>query len=424
MISFLHPGFLYAAMGVAAGIVALHFLVTEQPKTGMLPTVRFFPDLPARATTLTLRLSDLLLLAMRVLTVLLVGAAFAQPRINATHRTVARIVAVDLSNGSKSLREVSDSALPYIDIGASIGKAAAAVLFDSVAREVDVGQAVDSLRALADGATASRPAGSISPALIASLRAASRVRERVDSVEIVLVSPLITAERDAATLAIRSRFPGHIRVVRVASDTTRVDTEQRVRVEWADSAASTMWVRRERVDTVGAIGAKLGGATSVLVFPFERRWRLAAAASGAMRVVARWMDGEPAVVEVSAAGECVRSIGFALPSVGDVTLRSHFVRFSESLVKPCTPAGSAGDRTPLPAEFVRALQGPQQLAPAAAIAPRVTRMTPLVPWLLVAALLVALAELWVRRRQTIANAKGEREPNVATPDATSIGAAA
>jgi hypothetical protein len=51
-------------------------------------------------------------------------------------------------------------------------------------------------------------------------------------------------------------------------------------------------------------------------------------------------------------------------------------------------------------------------------------MTPLVPWLLVAALLVALAELWVRRRQTIANAKRERGPTVAAPNATPIGAAA
>jgi hypothetical protein len=421
VISFLHPGFLYAAFGVAAGIVALHFLVTEQPRTGMLPTVRFFPDLPARATTLTLRLSDLLLLAMRVLTALLVGAAFAQPRINPTHRIVARIVAVDLSDGSGSIREVRDSALAYIG---DSEKAAAVVLFDSVAREVDVGQAVDSLRDLADGATARRPPGSISPALIASLRVASRVRERADSVEIVLVSPLVTAEHDAATLVVRSSFPGRIRLVRVAPDTTRVDMEQRVRVEWADSAVSTVWVRLERIDTVGAVDATLGGATSVLVFPFERRWRLASAATGATRVVARWMDGEPAAVEALAGGECLRSIGFALPTVGDIMLRSQFVRFGESLAKPCTPAGSAADRTPLPADFVRALQGPRQRAPAAAIAPRVTRMTPLVPWLLVAALLVALTELWVRRRQTIAQAKGVRGPTLAAPNATSIGAAA
>lgn len=394
MISLLHPGFLYAAIGVGAGIVALHFLVTEQPRTGVLPTVRFFPDLPARATTLTFRLSDLLVLALRVFTVLLVGAAFAQPRINGKHRTVARIVAVDLSNALRSFKEVSDSALPYI--GAPGGWAAAVILFDSVAAELDARRAVDSLLALPGLAKGKRPQGSISAGLIASLRAASRVRERVDSVEIVLVSPLIEPERDAATLAIRSQFPGHIRVVRVAADTTRAVTEHRVRVEWADSSGSALWVRRDRLDTLGAIGATVEGTT--LVFPFERRWRLARAPDGMTRVAARWMDGEPAAIERATVGDCLRSVGFSLPSVGDIMLQPSFVRFAESLAQPCS-AHAGETPVPLPPGFIRAIEGPAHLAPAAEIASRAVRMTPAVPWLLALAMLVALAELLLRRRQ-------------------------
>lgn len=402
MISLLHPGFLYAAIGVSAGIVALHFLVTEQPRTGMLPTVRFFPDLPARATTLTFRLSDLLLLALRVFTVLLVGAAFAQPRNDGQHRTVGRIVMVDLSNALRSLKEVGDSALSYIE--PPVGEAAAVILFDSVATEVDVRQAVDSLLALPGLAKWRRPSGSISAGLIASLRAASRVRERVDSVEIVLVSPLIEAERDAATLAIRSQFPGHIRVVRVAADTTREVVDQRARVEWADSTGSALWVRRDRLDTLGAIHAMAGAAT--LVYPFERRWRLARAPDGRTRVVARWVDGEPAAVERASAGDCLRSVGFSLPSVGDMMLRSDFVRFTENLAQPCG-AFTRVTRVPLPPDFVRALEGPAHLAPAGAIASRAVRMTPSVPWLLALAMLVALAELLVRRRQSISRTQME-----------------
>src|SRR5688500_1292427 len=36
--TFLAPGFLYAAFAVAAVIVGLHFIVTRQPRAGILPT--------------------------------------------------------------------------------------------------------------------------------------------------------------------------------------------------------------------------------------------------------------------------------------------------------------------------------------------------------------------------------------------------
>lgn len=353
MIAFLHPGFLYAALGVAAGIVALHFIVTEQPRTGVLSTVRFFPDVPARATTLTLRLSDLLLLSLRVLTVLLVGAAFAQPRINPQHRAVATVVAV-----ARNIPE-ADSALPYIR------NAAAVVYFDSL----------------------------LSSALIQSLREASRVRERADSIELVVVSPLTTRQTDAATLAIRSQFPGRIRLVRVSADTTRAQPTA-AEIQWADSSVSPLWIRRAAPDTVGAVAT----STATLVYPFVRRWQLA---DNSANVIARWVDGEPAIVERVSAGTCVRSVSFSLPAIGDAILRPDFVRFRDALNQPCGGLAPA----PVSADFFQALQGPANLAPASAIEPRVTRMTPLVPWLLAAALVVALVELIVRRRQRQATAQ-------------------
>ena len=114
MISFLHPGFLYAAGVAAAAVVALHFLVSEQPRAGVLPTVRFFPDVEVRSTALTVRLSDLLLLLIRVLTLMLIGAAFAQPQLKPSRSAILRIVALDVSRDVKGGSDMSDSAAKYL----------------------------------------------------------------------------------------------------------------------------------------------------------------------------------------------------------------------------------------------------------------------------------------------------------------------
>jgi hypothetical protein len=388
MISFLHPAFLYAAFGVAAGIIALHFIVTERPRVGVLPTVRFFPDVRARATTLTMRLSDLLLLAMRVLTALLVGAAFAQPKLSPRHSTIARVVALDISRNTRSLSEVANRAR------ADLHTAAAVVLFDSTAREVRPDAAIDSLLANTSGTGGRRAAGRLSPALIASLRAAARVRENADSVEIVVVSPLAAEERDGATLTVRRLWPGHIRVTRVSAVSDSANpAEGKSSIEWADSVPkNNVWVRRARPDTVGAVSA----GSLVLINPFIRRWRLAAPLDPSTRVFAHWVDGEPAIIEQRAGSGCSRLVSISFPSAGDVMLRPEFIRFRELLASPC---GGARDAAPLPREFVAALAGRAGLAPVGLIEPRVTRMTPPVPWLLAAALAMALLELLVRRKR-------------------------
>jgi hypothetical protein len=149
------------------------------------------------------------------------------------------------------------------------------------------------------------------------------------------------------------------------------------------------------VDTIGAVRA----GDDVLVFPFVRDWQLAATRGAGPdasdRVYARWSDGEPAAVERLTGADCVRSLAIPMPLEGDAILRPEFVRFIDAITAPC---GAGYDFAPLPAEFMTALEGGARLAPSAAIKPRATRMTPLVPWLLAAALLLALLELLVRRR--------------------------
>jgi hypothetical protein len=393
MIQFLIPGFLYAAGAVAAGVIALHFLVTEQPKSDVLPTVRFFPDVVARSTSVTLRPSDLWLLLLRVLTILLIGAAFAQPRFTPGHHPVARIVVVDLSRAVGNRTELADSARPYLS------GAVAAVVFADQALEVAPSIVADSLDASASGAEAKRARGALTPALIAALRAASRVRESADSVEIVVVSPFVQEEADAATTTVRALLPGALRTVRVAAAPSAAASGVTARapsIEWADSGATALWAPRAAVDTIGAVRA----GDVVLVSPFVRRWRLELGPDSltdeSTRVYARWADGEPAAVERTIGADCIRSLGISMPTTGDVVLRPEFEGFLAALETPCN---AAHDFTPLAPAFMAAMQGPDQLAPASALQPRATHMTPLVPWLLAGALVLALLELVVRRRR-------------------------
>jgi len=111
--SFLFPGFLVAAGLVSAAVVVLHFLVTQQPRSEDLPTVRFVPDVPARSTSVAIKPSDLLLLLVRVLTIMAIGAAFAQPQLKPKHQRVSRIVMADVSRATGNIKEVAASAARY-----------------------------------------------------------------------------------------------------------------------------------------------------------------------------------------------------------------------------------------------------------------------------------------------------------------------
>ena len=385
MIGFLHPGFLYAAAAASAVVIALHFLVAEQPRAGVLPTVRFFPDVDVRSTTLAVRLSDILLLLLRVATLLLIGAAFAQPKVKPEKSVVLRIVAVDVSSANATQSAAADSARLYVAGAADV------ILFDSIAREMSAKQAMGSLTALR-GAAASTARGSLSSALIVALRAASRLRDRADSIELVVVSPVAAEERDSATLPIRRLWPGRIRIVRVPAAASAPPVN--ATIEWADSSRGSTWIARTKPDSVSGIAF----AGQAVIYPFERKWRLGAADKSA-RVVGRWIDGEPAIVERATASGCVRSVAFSLPARGDAILRPAFTRFVRDLSAPCQSA----DRTPPSPVVLEQLAGSGGLAPTSRIAPESARMTPLVPWLLAAALLLALIELLLRRVYRIRN---------------------
>lgn len=423
--TFLAPMFFYVALGVAAGAVALHFIVTRQPASSPLPTVRFVPTSAVRVTTVAPVPEDLLLLLVRVLAVLLIGAALARPVLVPHRRPVARVVLADVSRAVGRIETVRDSARALLGAGDVL------VVFDSSARVVKSG-GPDSATHLARTSRGGR----LSPALITALRTASAMRDEADSIELAIVSPMRANEIDGATLGIRALWPGRIRVVRVGAagdslappaglavragaddpiaiatslaglpssdsavrvirgDATPADSEwaaggRRTLVRWPVSSAPPGWIARTPSDTAGAVIA----GEAALVFPLERRWRLDSAAH-AMRVAARWVDGAPAAIERAAGTGCIRDVAIAVPTRGDLVLRPAFGRLVRALVAPCEAVvgGLAADSA-----AIATLAGAGALASHDAIRPPDGVATPLVPWLLAAAIVLVLLELLVRR---------------------------
>ncbi len=437
MLTFSQPWALFAAVGAAGIIVALHFIARRRPRTVAFPTARFVPAHSVRAPSRSARPADIPLLLLRVLAVLLVGAAFARPALQPERRPIARVVALDLSASGRSPSSARDSAARYLRAGDLL------VVFDSAARLI-----TEDPRDSLDALEGSRAAGSLSAALAASTRAAAALRDRADSLELVLVSPFAAEEWDGATRAVRELWPGRARLVatEVASGSAARgparnggarpvvagsgvdddplsataalmhDTASRalvrivrsapgeadsawaggaghVLVHWPDSPPAT-WPKREVVDTVGAVAA--GSAVLVADFP-----RSVNPPGDGARVIARWLDGAPAATESALRDGCVRSVAIEFPARGDLALGESARRFVEALSAPCS---GARDLAPIGEARMAVLRG-ESYRDAARVVPRVDGTeNRAAPWLLGAAAFLLLLELLARR------AAGEREP--------------
>jgi hypothetical protein len=447
--SFLAPGFFFASLAVAAAIVALHFIVTRQPRSAILPTARFVPDTRATAVARAKRPSDLLLMLLRVLLVLAAGAGLAKPVLKPSRIAEARVILVDVSRSARDSLATRDSMRSIYRDGDAV------VVFDSSARLV-VGNVADSLGAL-------RPTqrrGNLSAALIAALRAGSSLRDRADSLSLVIVSPFAREELDAATDSIRKLWPGKARLVRVggsaadasgatgeleiiadASDPLRVTVElarkqatgsgqraagngQRVTesgfidrsstqaprsatssaggplIEWPASSRPRLAVQRAVRDTVGGVMA----GEAIVVSTFERAWSFPPDSLRGAEVIARWVDGDPAAIEKPDGPGCVRSVAVPVSPVGDLVIRKDFVRFVASLSGACAARRSLVAADP---DVIAKLAGKGGLAPRAAFQPLTDARSELAPWLLALAIAAAIAELFVRRRRRDAKALGE-----------------
>ncbi len=425
--SFLVPAFFVAAVGVAIGVIALHFIVTRHPPMELFPTTRFIPEVARRAPSRAIRPEDLWLMLMRVLLILVIGAAFARPIAGPQKRAAIRILILDVSRSVQNVGAVRDSARALYRPGDAV------ILMDSSARrwERPVADSFATLRRSEYG-------GHLSPALVLALRTLSKVRSHADSFELAIVSPLTQGELDEATSSLRALWPGRIRISRVAArrDSARASVVEvrgnasddplgdavllldrpqglpgmaaQVRLlrtaprpadsAWARQGGHTLvywpaaklpepWSPRTPVDTIGAVSAR----AAVVVAPFERRGRLPVPQNST--VVARWADGEPAGIEQALGAGCIRSIAVTVPVQGDLILRPSFTRLLARLTEPC---GGREMNTPVSPDEVTVLAGTGPLAPASRVRAAERPPTPVVPWLLGLAAVLALVELLVR----------------------------
>jgi hypothetical protein len=405
----------------AAVVVGLHLLTTRRPPAMLLPTARFVPHADARAVARTSRPTDLLLLALRALAVLLVGAAFARPVPDAPGARVRTVVLLDISSGLADRAAAIDSARLRLTEGGVL------VVFDTAARVIPADSLDEVMRGGSDASFAAP--GPLSPALAAARTAAGRVARGADSVRLVIVSPLTASAFDAATRSLRDAWPAGAELVRVpaTADTARAPATRLVTARADDPLAPALarlpaergahlvrivrsppsvddstWAREpSRVLVVWPVGdatlapdgvTSTGARPATLVAPLARF-----PVPADERVVARWRDGTPAVVESALGAGCMRSVGVGIPLAGDLTLRDPFARFLAALVEPC--GGARG--VALPDSAVAWLAGNGEAAPATLLAQASAADWRLGAWLLALALLLLAGE-WMLRRRTAA----------------------
>lgn len=401
----------------AALIVLLHLVARQRPAAYLLPTARFIPDRRTLVSRVATRPRDLLLLVLRALLLLSAAAAFAQPLLAPARAPRARIVLLDRS---RAVGRAVD-ALVRVRTLLADGVPTRLVVFDSGAvLMTDAAAAVDSL---AREPLRSERDGSLSAALVVARRAGSLLAEHGDSVELVLMSPLVTDELDAATDTIRASWPGPITIVRTSP---RADSASRWTLERSLGAAdplapalvrlpvrqvpAAVRLRRAALDARDSAFARAGGTVvrwdSASVAPFlptaVAMGDDVVVASFAKRVpvmggrtIARWSDGSAAAVETPVGDGCIRDVGIGLAPAGDLPLRPAFQRIVRGLTAPCRRWASM---TLADSAAVARLRGSGALAAGRTLIGRDRPASPLVAWLLGIALACALAELVVRAR--------------------------
>jgi hypothetical protein len=431
-VTFGAPLFAWVAVAAAIATIGLHLLAWRRPPSSPLPTARFAPDVPIRTVSRAVRPADLALLLLRVVMILLVGAALAAPTVIARTPGLARVIVVDRSR-SASGASVADAARRELRVGDAL------VVFDSTARE-DMSPAIDSIAVT----TVSDARGSLSAALSVATRAAHRLERTHDSVEIVVISPFTSDELDAATGAVRRTWNGRLRSVRTAGipNESAPSRAPEVRAPAGDGvaaalalaavapssrvrvvrdrvvAADTAWARQGNALVVWPSSDSLTGlqqrpardtALAVMVPTWanstrgnERSATVVARFQRTLapppgQVIARWYDGEPAATESALGGGCVRTVAVIVPVAGDLPLTPAFRRFVERMASPCERSGRWD---PVPDSVLRVALAesiPRDSVERSSAAQAGLPESRLSAWLLAAALVAALAELVVRR---------------------------
>ena len=384
MISLAVPGYFAAALAAAAVVVALHLLGWRRPTPSLLPTARFAPSIAVRALSRDVRLTDALVLAVRVLALLLAGLALSRPILAAGRRGVARVIVMDASRSVAGTDQVEDSARAH----ARGADTTSYIRMDSMAR------------LLSDSVLGPRAEGrgTLTAGLIVAVREARRLQRRYDHVEIVLVSPFALESWDEATLLVRREWPYPVVVVPVVARPTpdrrahdslpidrhfppvsdpvgaafalapRAGTSGALRVvRGAASPSDSLWASLggvlvswpESPAVAPAANSKGESSSTIDVITTTDRTvagRFIRAPNVHMhgQVIARWGSGAPAATESVMGAGCIRSVGFDLAGGGDAVLRPAFLRLVQRLAAFCGDV----DWTPIDATTLAQLARP------------------------------------------------------------------
>lgn len=392
--SVLSPLWLVAAAVAGAAVIVAHLFSTAVPPKDVLPTVRFVPDESAPAVSRSRRVSDLLLLALRLLALAALGLAFAGAYL--PRSAPPRVVLADLSRAVASVAELRDSVRAR--------SPGVLIAFDSSAR-----------RLTSDSLPLSGARGSLSSGLVAAHRALASAMKGRERTELVVVSPIAREEVDSATARLLALWEGPVRFVRVRPAVTprppsweiRTVGDDPVRAAlgsfqiWNEGAATvrvvrtaptsgdSLWARDSGGVLVlwpSATSAKsdsqsgIATANETVVAPFERQSR---PKSG--RAIIQWLNGEPAATERAFGRGCIRDVAISVDPVGDVALRESFRNVARLLLEPC---GGAGDFTVAPVPRVQRTVAPVEAETAAGTLPL---------WLVLLAASVLLVEQRLRR---------------------------
>lgn len=402
--SFLAPVWLAIAGAAAVGVVIAHLFSTNTPPKQLLPTVRFVPQGAPMAVLRTRRLTDIVLLLLRMLAVALLGLALA-----GAHFPVQgprRVVLVDASRAVGTAHTDSTDETDAAD---------RVIVFDSVARAVDA-SVLDTLRR-------SGSRGSLSAGVVAAHRAIAEVTTGRDEIDLVIISPLVREEVDSTTSRLLALWEGPVRLVRTAAASPLPAAPSEVRAEGDDPVAAAAVtlpritgeagarIVRTAVTDKDSAWARQGGV--LVLWPLSAAsdtsatsaWAVAtnthtvvgvakpARAPSPGRPVAWWANGEPAATETPLGAGCVRDVAIGVDRVGDIALRESFRGLVRALLEPC---GGARDFTAVPDSAIL----PRARASAASVAGVTTSRLPLV--LALAALAMLALEQWLRRRRRTA----------------------
>jgi len=357
--SFAAPLWLAVAGVAALGVVLAHLFSSSTPPSQVLPTARFVPEAAPMSVLRTTRLTDLGLLALRVLAVLLLGLAFAGAHVPVSGP--ARVVLVDVS------RAVGTA---HADDADNPDGTDRIIVFDSVPRAVE--------RAVVDTLKPSTARGSLSGALVAAHREIAGITAGRNEIELVIVSPLVREEVDSATAQLIALWEGPVRLRRVASATPPAQNAFEVRASGDDpvaaslsstppgpgpsrvrlvrgalTSADSMWAVQGNVlvhwPVSAASGSSASSASSAWAVATSHHTVVGGLAPQRERAagvaIARWANGEPAATEMPHGAGCIRDVAISVDPIGDVALRESFLGLARAMLEPC---GGARDFTAVP----------------------------------------------------------------------------